>query len=238
MMDLVLDLRLTDRQAYELIVPALVDRGMEVMCTPMVDFLTLDLVQPTEAITSPYPLQPQVGMAGYTPGPAVFSHRREHILYRDLPGLLPSALAAASEPALLDVARGVRDMVAESRVDRDDRAFSREVARRPRTVRERLADGTVERLLLMCRVDNDESLPAAYHEWAARPRGVSERYVLHQAVDAASAILGVPSFEVKTTQVMPFKNFRFVGAAYHDIGMGLLPFSITTSDATSILAAD
>jgi hypothetical protein len=72
---------------------------------------------------------------------------------------------------------------------------------------------------------------------------VSERYVLQQAVDAASATLGVPSFEVTPTQVMSFKNFLFVGAAYHDIGTGLLPFSITPSDATSphapaTLAAD
>jgi hypothetical protein len=93
MMELVLDSRLTARQAYELIVPALVYRGIEVMCTPRVDFLTPALVQPTEATTSPYSLQPQVGMAGYTPGPAVVSHRREHILYRDLPGLLPSAFS-------------------------------------------------------------------------------------------------------------------------------------------------
>jgi hypothetical protein len=44
---------------------------------------------------------------------------------------------------------------------------------------------------------------------------------------------GIPAFEVTPTQVMSFKNFRFVGAAYHDIGTGLLPFSITPSDATS-----
>jgi hypothetical protein len=128
MMELVLDARPTARQAYEFIVPALVDRGMEVMCTPLVDFLTLALVQPTEAIVSPYPLQKQVGMASYTPGPAVVGYCREHILYRDLSGILPSAMATPSDPALLDVARGVRYMVMESRADRDDRAFSREVA--------------------------------------------------------------------------------------------------------------
>jgi hypothetical protein len=53
----------------------------------------------------------------------------------------------------------------------------------------------------------------------------------------------VPSFEVTPTQVMSFKNFRFVGTAYHGIGTGMLPFSITPSDATSpharaMLAAD
>jgi hypothetical protein len=134
-MELVLDARITARQAYESIVPTLVDRGMEVMCTLLVDFLTLALVQPTEASMPPYPLQQQVDMASYTPGPTVVSHRCEHIIYRDLPGLLPSALDTASDPALIDVARGVRYMVTESQSDRDDRAFSREVARHPHTVR-------------------------------------------------------------------------------------------------------
>jgi hypothetical protein len=100
-------------------------------------------------------------------------------------------------------------------------------------VREQLGDDIVDRLLLMYQVGNDESLPATYREWAARPRRVSERYVLQQAVDAVSATVGVTSFEVTPTQVIAFKNFRFVGAAYHDIGTGLLPFSITPSDVTS-----
>jgi hypothetical protein len=85
--------------------------------------------------------------------------------------------------------------------------------------------------------------PPTYHEWAARPRWVSERWVPQQVVDAASTTLGVTPFEVTHTQVMLFKNFRFVVAAYHDIGTGLLPFSITPSDAISphdraMLAAD
>jgi hypothetical protein len=124
MMELLLDARLPARHAYELIVPALVDRDMEVMCTPLVEFLTLALVQPTEAIVSPYPLQQQVGMASYMPGPTVVIQSRDHILYRDLPGLLPLALATASDPVLPAVARGVRGMVAESRADQDDRAIS------------------------------------------------------------------------------------------------------------------
>jgi hypothetical protein len=72
---------------------------------------------------------------------------------------------------------------------------------------------------------------------------VSEGWVLQQAVDAACATLGAPVFEVTPTQVMAFKNFRFAGASYTDIGAGLLPFSITPVDAISpqarsMLAAD
>jgi hypothetical protein len=88
----------------------------------------------------------------------------------------------------------------------------------------------------MCRAPDDDELPPLYHEWAARPRGVSERYILQQGVDAAAAVLDVPSFEVTPTQVMAFKNFRYAGSTYFDIGSGLLPFSITPSDATSVQA--
>jgi hypothetical protein len=106
----------------------------------------------------------------------------------------------------------------------------------PRTARYRLGDALTDRLLLMCRVNNDDDLPQVYHEWAARPRGVSERYTLQQSVDSATTILDVPSFEVTPTQVMAFKNLRYAGSSYFDIGSGLLPSSITPTDATSVQA--
>jgi hypothetical protein len=144
---------------------------------PLLDFLDLALVHPTEKDTEPILVQSQVGLAAYVPGPAVVSHRREHLLHRGFPGLFPSTMTAASDPALLDVARGVRDMVSESRAEREDRYNSCEVTRRPRTIRERLGEVIVYLLLLLCRVDSDED-PPMYHEWAALPRGVSERSIL------------------------------------------------------------
>jgi hypothetical protein len=60
-------------------------------------------------------------------------------VYRDLPALIPvTTRSPASDPALLDVARGMRDMVIEAHLDRNDRNDAREVARRPRTMRDRL----------------------------------------------------------------------------------------------------
>jgi hypothetical protein len=103
-------------------------------------------------------------------------------------------------------------------------------------VRERLGESLTDRLLLLCRATDDDELPPLYHKWAARPRGVSERNILQQGVDAAAAVLDVPSFQVTPTQVMAFKNFRYAGLTYFDIGNGLLPLSITPSDATSVQA--
>jgi hypothetical protein len=234
---------LTARQAYELIIPELINAGMMSVCGPVVEFLTVALVRPTAERSTPLTVQHYLGKSGYVPGTSVISHRREHVLYRDLPALHPSLSGATSDPDLLDVARGVREMVTEARAERNDRADSRALDRLPRSVRERLGDAILDRLLLLCRADDKEDLPALYHEWAARPRGLSERWVVQQAVDAACATLGAPPFEVTPTQVMAFENFRFAGASYTDIGARLLPFSITPTDvispqARAMLAAD
>jgi hypothetical protein len=187
LMEMVLGADLTARQAYEFITPAMVDTGYEAIWEPLVDFLTVALVKPSAENTTPLTLQPCVGITGYVPSPAVVSRRRQHFLYHDLSALIPaSATASSSDQALVDVARGMRDMVKEARLDRNDRLDARGVARLPRTMRDRLGDSPTDCLLLMCRVNNDNDLPQVGHEWAARPRGVSERHTLQQSVDDAA----------------------------------------------------
>jgi hypothetical protein len=194
-------------------------------------FLTISLVEPSATRRE---LQPQSGNDGYVPGPMATSYRREHVLYHELSGLRPGLTATTmSDPALVDVARGMKDMVAEARTDRNDRMNHREEDRRSRTVRENLGDTITDRLLLLCQATNDDNLPRLYYEWAACTWGVSKRYVFQQAVGASCAVLNVPVFDVTHIQVMTFKNFRLAGSSYFDIGSRLLPFSITHADATS-----
>jgi hypothetical protein len=159
-MEMVLGADLTARQAYELIVPVLVDTGYKAICEPLVDFLTVALVKPSADNTTPITLQPCMVISGYVPSPAVVSHRRQHFLYRDLPALVPANAATSSnDPAFVDVARGMGDMVMEARLDHNVRSDAREVARFPRTARDRLGDALTNHLLLMCRVDDDDTLP-------------------------------------------------------------------------------
>jgi hypothetical protein len=208
------------------------------VCEPLVNFFTVALVKPAGYDMAPLTLHTCVGTAGYMPSPAVVGHRRLHTLYRDLPSLKPAnATNPARNPVLLDVACGMRGMVTKARLDRNDQTDARWVALRPRTARECIIDALVDRLLLMCRAAHDDDLPRVYYEWVARPRGASERYVLHQSVDLAVTILELPSFEVTPTQVMTFKNFRYAGSSYFGIGSGLLPFSITPSEATAVQAS-
>jgi hypothetical protein len=187
-------------------------------------------VQPTEELNEPHTLLPHIGTVGYVPGPEAISHRHETILYRDLPTLRPAV------GALIDVARGMRDMVADAQDDHHDRADNRAEARHTRTIREKMGDAIIDRLLLLCGVTNDDALPDLYHEWAAHPRGLSECWVMQQAVDASCVSQCMPPFEVTPTQVMAFKNFRFPVSSYFDIGYGLLPFSIRPTDSTSPVA--
>jgi hypothetical protein len=88
-MEVVLGADLTARQAYDLLVPTLVDTGYEGICEPLVDLLTVALVKPSATVDAPLTLQDRVGLEGYVPSPAVVSHRRQHLLYHDLPALLP-----------------------------------------------------------------------------------------------------------------------------------------------------
>jgi hypothetical protein len=69
MMEGVLYSRLTVYPAYKLIVPALVEAGVEIVCAPLVDFLTLTLVQPAEEDTSPLTVEAQVCLSGGQPPP-------------------------------------------------------------------------------------------------------------------------------------------------------------------------
>jgi hypothetical protein len=104
-MKLVLGKELTARQAYELIIPRLIDYGYESLCEPLVDFLTVALVEPSDGVSFPLTMHAYVGKPGYIPIPAVVNYRLDQLLYRDLPALMPvTTPSPASDPALLDVA--------------------------------------------------------------------------------------------------------------------------------------
>jgi hypothetical protein len=153
----------------ELIVLVLVDASLETTCSSLINFLTIALVQPSLTRKEPWTLQAQSSKASYVSGPMVTSYQREHIRYQDLPGIHPfTILSTASDPALVDVARGMHDMVAEARDERHDRLDYREEARRSRTIHEKLGNTITDCLLLLFQSSDDDYLPSLYHEWAER----------------------------------------------------------------------
>jgi hypothetical protein len=118
------------------------------------------LVKPSSNLDEPYTLQNQAGKSGYAPGPDAISYRRENALYHDLPVMkITPAPPLESDPALLYVARSMRDMVAEARAERQDRMDSRDDIHRPKSVREKMGESITDRLLLLCQASSDEELP-------------------------------------------------------------------------------
>jgi hypothetical protein len=203
---------LVAHQVFELIMSAIIDAGLEDTCAELINFLTMALLTPSAHRAEHYTLQDQAGKAGYVPGPEAISYHQEDVLYRDLYVLkVTSAPPLASDPALLDVAQGLRGMVAEARAKHHDRLESR-----------------------------DEYQEKIRGDHGSSPATV---YVFQQAVDAAYATQGMPTFKATPSQVMAFKNFWFAGSSYFDIGSGFLSFSITPADGNSdaaraLLAAD
>jgi hypothetical protein len=78
---------LAARQAFELVVPSLIDAGLDVVCSGLIAFITVSLVQPTEYDDVPLTARAQTGKAGHLPGPVAIHYQWEHILYRDIPSL-------------------------------------------------------------------------------------------------------------------------------------------------------
>jgi hypothetical protein len=131
-----LGMDITARQALELVVPVLIGAGLKDVCSGLINFLTVALVLPAEDSEVPVTVWAQAGSTGCTPGPVAINYRRTHVLYRVFPYMCRSSgpLSSSSDPALINVARRMRDMLAEARAERNDRLGNREESRRPKSI--------------------------------------------------------------------------------------------------------
>jgi hypothetical protein len=151
---------LTARHTFELVVTSLIDAGLEDVCLGLIISLTVTLVQPTEDRKAPITVKNQLGKSGHLPGPLSIHYKREHLLYRDLPLLRPVLTRpTTSDPALAEVSRGMRDMVAEARTEHKDRADNHEEARHLNNVREKMGDTLTDHLLIIFHATCDEEPP-------------------------------------------------------------------------------
>jgi hypothetical protein len=66
----------------------------------------------------------------------------------------------------------------------NNRLENRKESRRPKTVRDKIGDTLTDSILLLFRSSCDEELPRLYQEWFTGTRGVSKRWVMHQAFSA------------------------------------------------------
>jgi hypothetical protein len=78
------------REAYLLLVPAILDDGLKTVCQPLIDFLTVDIMEPAATSLDTLTVKSCMGCVHFFPIPAVISSRRSEVLYRDLTGLKES----------------------------------------------------------------------------------------------------------------------------------------------------
>jgi hypothetical protein len=231
-MSLVIGMELTGREDCLLLLPAIINDGLQQVCKPLVVFLVVSLTKGANDLNAPHTMQPRVGLRDFHPRPAVISHRREHILYRQLPGLRPTA-ATAGDPALVGIASSMSNIASAMHHDLVVRETRYAEEKNPSTLWEKHGDRTADMLLLLTRSTDDEDLSEYYLNVSGKPKGLSERVILQREVDAAAQVLDLMPFQVTPSQVIAMKTFDFMGASYSEIGTGVLPFSITPAGATS-----
>jgi hypothetical protein len=177
-------------------------------------------------------MQPRTGLHDLHPSPAAISHRREHILSRQLPGLWPTA-ATAGDPALVGISSSMNNIASAMHHDLVVRETSYANAKKPPTLREKHGDRTDNLLLLLMRSTDIEDLSEYYLNVPGKPKGLSERVILQREVDASVMVLELVPFQVTPSRVIAMKTFDFTGVSYSEIGTGVLPFSITPVDTKS-----
>jgi hypothetical protein len=113
-------------------------------------------------------MQARVGLHDLHPSPSVISHRREHVLYRQLTGLRPTT-ATAGDPALVGIASSMNNIASAMHhylVVRETRYAE---AKQPSNLREKHGNITADMLLLLTRSTDDEDLPEYYLNVSGKP---------------------------------------------------------------------
>jgi hypothetical protein len=212
-MTLVLDMELTGREACLLLLPAIINDGLQQVCKPLVDFLVASVTEAANDLAGPRTVQPCIDIRDSYPSPAVVNHLPEHILYWQLPGIRPAA-ATAGYPTLVGIAASMNNIVSAMHHDLAVRETRYAEAKKPSTLREKHGINTSDMLMLLTRSADDDDLHKYYLNVTGNPKGPSERVILHMEVDAAAMVLDLVPLQVTPSQVIAMKTFDFTGASY------------------------
>jgi hypothetical protein len=137
------------------------------------------------------------------------------------------------DPALVGISAIMNNIASAMHHDLAVRETWYADAKKPSTLREKHGDRTADMILLLTHSADNDDFPDDYLNVSGKPKGLSERVILQQEVDAAVMVLDLVPFQVTPSQVITMKTFDFTGASYAKIYTGVLPFSITPEDATS-----
>lgn len=232
LVEYVIDLDLSAREAFEVLWPVIVQKNLRETAKPLVKFLMVAATKFGQR-GAPRTLNDRLGF-GVTGAADVISDRRQRVLYQHLPALAPAANANASNlPRMDDLVSQLSQLNSHARLDRAARQQARDEATKPKTIRDKFGDYTTDKLLKLTEEVLDEDLPRLYHELAARTKGINKRLLVQQCFDLTASELGINKLPASSTHVIDIDNWDFTGASYDTLGSGLLPFSVVPPDAPS-----
>jgi hypothetical protein len=108
-MIMVLGQDLTAREACLLLLPAIINDGLQQSCRELVDFLVVGVTKAATDIEGTHLVLPMLGLRDFQASPTVINSRRETLLYRHLPSLAP-AMASVGDPALVGIATSMNNI--------------------------------------------------------------------------------------------------------------------------------
>jgi hypothetical protein len=142
------------------------------VCKPLVDLLVLIITKNANDLAGPHMAQPRAGLHDFHPSLASISQRRKHVLYRHLPGLIPTA-ATAGDPSMVGITDSMHNIASTMNHDLAVRETRCTEARTPSTLREKHGARTADMLLLFTRSTDDEKLPENCLNVSGKPKGIS-----------------------------------------------------------------
>jgi hypothetical protein len=157
-MSFVLGMALTGREACLLLLPDIINDFLQQVCKTLVDFLVVSITKSASDLNVPRTLQPCAGLRDFHPSPAVISHRREHVLYLQLPGIMPTS-AMDGDPALVGISSSMNKITSAMQHDLVVRETRYVEAKNPSNLRQKHGDRTSDMLLLPTHSTDDDNLP-------------------------------------------------------------------------------
>lgn len=156
---------------------------------------------------------------------------------RLLNGLLPSLAGIGMAPATAATVRMaglMGDILREQKDARADKSNARAIASAPKTVGEYFKAYLTDKLMKLCDVTTESSLPELWAALAAAG-GKREREVIEESFRTIASALGLPELTPVVTPSFTKKitAMRFAGANLDDLSEGVHPFAVIIMDHTT-----
>jgi hypothetical protein len=168
-MSLVLGQDLTAREACLLVLPAIINDGLQQACRELVNFLVMGVTTAVNDLEGTRLVLPRLEVRDFHASPTVISSRRDNVLYQQLPALAPT-MAAAGDPALVDIAASMNNIASAMPSDLAVRENRYAENKETLTVREKYGDRTADMLILLTHSEDEEELPEYCLTISAKPK--------------------------------------------------------------------